>query len=494
MEYAIGIDIGTTNCKVALCRLPTCKVIHLEKFVSPKIQDDSFVDFDIHSLKHQLARALTACADAADTIPIRFISIASVGESGALVYEDGSHDGSSIAWFDKRGHEYADELYRSGDAERLYMQTGIPAHSNYGLFKLLWMRDHGSHVQNATWLPLGDFVAWWLCGERAQDESLASRTFALDIVNGTAARSVLDHYGLDASLFPNLTESGVERGTIRAEIAQRTGLPSTCKVCVAGHDHMAGSIACGINPTCEMLNSTGTSEGILTLNNSPILTRESFSSRLSNGRYVTGGLFSYYASLPTAGFALEWIAKLMSIDEKTFFDVMPQEMHRRYLTREFDGRELIYVPHLRGSGPPKRDINAKGLLYGFSDGTTRDDLFFSATLGLALELNVLCQHMLGDEKRKVMKVIGPAITSPLWMQLKADVLDVEVHACNVRESVVRGAVMLAAQKAGWEIQPEFESTVYACDGERHAYLNELYRTRYQPISDAVASLERIWAD
>lgn len=489
MDYAIGIDVGTTNSKVALCELPSCDVVHLEKFASPKIEDGTHVDFDVNGLKEKLVVALATCAKAVDASRIRFVSIASVGESGVLVYPDGTHDASSIAWFDKRGEEYAESMHADGTAAQYYEETGIPAHPNYGLFKLLWMRDHGSKLEGATWLPLGDFVAWWLCGVRAQDESLASRTFVMDVATGRVAEDILARFNIPVGLFPGLIESGVTRGTIRDELVSSCGLPADCQVCVAGHDHMAGSVACGLDPAREMLNSTGTSEGILTLNERPVLTRASFDNRLSNGRYVRDGLFSYYASLPTAGFALEWVAGIMGIDEDTFFDVLPIEMHQRYLAREFDGRELVYIPHLRGSGPPRRNVNARGCLYGFADGTTRDDLFFSATLGLAFELRNLYDHMLGDAGREVAKVIGPSIKSPLWMQLKADVLGVEVRACRVRESVARGAVMLAASKAGWDVHPEFESTTYRCDPARHVYYDELFHKLFLPVEDAISALE-----
>ena len=491
MECAIGIDVGTTNSKVVLCELPSCDVVHLEKFKSPKIEDGTFVDFDVNGLIGELERSLRVCASAAAAAaaPVRFISIASVGESGVLVYPDGTHDASSIAWFDTRGEEYAAAMHEDGFAAKAYGITGIPAHANYGLFKLLWMRDHGSRLNGVTWLPLGDFVAWWLCGERLQDESLASRTFALNLVSGGVATAVLDRYGLSGDLFPELKESGVFRAPIRSNIAEVTGLSADCQVCVAGHDHMAGSIACGLNPKRELLNSTGTSEGILTLNEQPVLTEESFQNRLSNGRYVTDGLFSYYASLPTAGFALEWVSKLMGIDEDTFFDIMPIDMHKRYLKREFDGRELIFIPHLRGSGPPKRSVRARGCLYGMKDSSTRDDVFFSADLGLVFELRNLYLHMIGEGGREVAKVIGPSIKSPLWMQLKADILGIQVQACRVRESVARGAVMLAARKAGWDVKPVFECTVYESDAERHAYYDDLFKAAFLPLSDALAAFE-----
>ncbi len=489
MDYAIGIDVGTTNSKVVLCELPSCDVIHLEKFKSPKLEDGICVDFDVASLLVELERSLFACAHVATDGDIRFVSIASVGESGVLVYPDDSYDVSSIAWFDTRGEKYAEAMHEDGFASRAYGVTGIPAHANYGLFKLLWMRDHGSRITGATWLPLGDFVAWWLCGVRAQDESLASRTFVLDLVSGQTASEILGRYGLDASLFPEMIESGVSRGSVRSSIAASTGLPATCQICVAGHDHMVGSIACGVDPSRELLNSTGTSEGILTLNAAPVLSEASFANRLSNGRYVTDGLFSYYASLPTAGFALEWISKLMGIDEDTFFDVLPAEMHKKYLDGEFDGRELVFVPHLRGSGPPNRSVKARGALYGIRDATTRDDVFFGANLGLAFELRNLYLHMIGDGGREIAKVIGPSIKSPLWMQLKADVLGIEVQACRVRESVARGAVMLAARKAGWNVEATFDCTVYTCNAERNAYYNELFDTVFMPFSNALIAYE-----
>ncbi|MBE6469056.1 MAG: hypothetical protein E7001_03640 [Coriobacteriaceae bacterium] len=489
MSLAIGIDVGTTNCKVALCDLPSCGVVHLEKFPTPKRIEGDMVDFDIERLKRGLLKALGACARHAVSEQIEFISIASVGESGVLLDRAGHHGATSIAWFDARGHKYADNMHKNGTARSLYRVTGIPAHSNYGLFKLLWLRDHGQNLEGMTWLPLGDFVAWWLSGELAQDESLASRTFAMDISTGEAARDILEHYGVSPEMFPRLERSGAPRGKIKREIAEETGVFEGCLVCVAGHDHMVGSVACGLDPSREILNSTGTSEGILTLNKKPVLNDGSFRSRLSNGRYVEQGLFSYYASLPTAGLALEWVAEQMGIDEDAFFDVMPHEMYRKYLSGAFEGRELIFVPHLRGSGPPHRTVRAKGFLYGFVDGTTRDDMFFSATLGLALELRNLYGHMLGMGGREVAKVIGPSIKSPLWMQLKADALGIEVHACRVRESVARGAVMLAGRVLGWDIVPAFESTVYSSNADRHAYLERLFQTMYLPLEDMVASFE-----
>lgn len=493
VEYAIGVDVGTTNSKVVLCELPSCSVLHVVKFESPKRTDgDGHVDFDVTALERKLIDALAQSVSYARDGKVAFVSIASVGESGVLVFPDGTHSETSIAWFDTRGAAYADELHATGEARRFYEVTGIPAHANYGLFKLLWMRDHGAWLDGAMWLPLGDYIAWWLCGEANQDESLASRTFMLDMVGRCPAQEILERYGLGESVVPPLMESGIPRGAVRREIVRQTGLSDGCKVCVAGHDHMAGSVACSLAEQGELLNSTGTSEGILTLNEHPVLTEESFTRRLSNGIYVRGGLYSYYASLPTAGYALSWLCDTLAYEEDSFFGPYREGISRQYLEAEFRGRELLFIPHLRGSGPPRRSVNARGCVYGISDSTTREDIVFSSYLGLAFEFKQLFDCMIGDRRAAsytVAKVTGPAVRSTLWMQLKADVLGIEARACRVDEPVARGAAMLAAQKAGYDVDFDFDYVSYHPDAERHKYLTDLYESQYVPLTKQIALFE-----
>ena len=490
MDYAIGIDVGTTNCKVALCDLSLCNIVHLEKFPTPNNRYDGYVDFNLNALKKKIIEALRRCRNGIDADRIRFISVASVGESGVLVYPDGSHLDSSIAWFDTRGKEYADSVYENNSALDYYQITGIPAHANYGLFKLLWLRDQRANLQDAVWLPLGDFVAWWFSGVMAQDDSLASRTFALDLLDRRPSKRVLEDFGIPVSMFPRLIGSGSIRGYVLPGIADLTGLSAHCGVCVAGHDHMVGSVACGLKCKGEILNSTGTSEGLLTIGEKPDLSVGSFEKRISNGRYVRPGLYSHYASLPTAGYSLEWAAKVLNIDSAQLFGSISEELYAQYLGGKFDGHELMFVPHLRGSGPPKRNLQALGGLYGIKDSSSVDDVLFSIYLGLAFEFKHLFTHMAGEEMGSILKVTGPATRSNIWMQLKADVLGMEVQACKVDEAVVRGAVLIAASEMGYNIPVEHDGVIYRCNQERADYYGRLYVEGYVPFYEAIAKLER----
>ncbi|QFG77046.1 hypothetical protein DMB90_24600 [Raoultella planticola] len=68
---------------------------------------------------------------------------------------------------------------------------------------------------------------------------------------------------LSPSLFSPLVHAGTSIGHITPEVAGLTGLADDVQVAIAGHDHMCGSVAVGLNNENQILNSTGTTEGLL---------------------------------------------------------------------------------------------------------------------------------------------------------------------------------------------------------------------------------------
>ena len=97
-----------------------------------------------------------------------------------------------------------------------------------------------------AWLNVGDYLAWRLCGERATDVSLASRTLLLDLEQRQLVRRAPGGgraAGLRSCRRCGRTAAAI--GTIRPEIAAATGLPPDCVIGVGGHDHVCGMIAAG---------------------------------------------------------------------------------------------------------------------------------------------------------------------------------------------------------------------------------------------------------
>jgi sugar (pentulose or hexulose) kinase len=81
-----------------------------------------------------------------------------------------------------------------------------------------------------------------------------------------------------------------------------------------------------------------------------------------------------------------------------------------------------------------------------------------------------------------MKVIGPATLNPLWLQLKADILNCEVLSYRTEEAVSRGGAILAAIKQGFIDQiPVNQFDRYLPSQENFKLYDEYFNRVYMPL-------------
>ncbi|MCU5773502.1 FGGY family carbohydrate kinase [Erwiniaceae bacterium BAC15a-03b] len=439
---AIVIDIGTTNCKVTCFSCQDATQLGSRKFVTPKlISAQGTVDFDIDLLWQEVVAAMSSLA-AESTLPVAHVSIASFGESGVFIDEKGEILTPMLAWYDRRGEEYLATLSEA-ENERLYAITGLPPHSNYSAFKIRWLLDH-CHLHgrdDICWLHAPEVLLWRLTGQRRTDTTLASRTLCLDVTQGSWSREAASILQLPFTAFAPLLTPGEIAGWVTAELSDSLGFSVPVSVTLAGHDHMVGARALQMMPG-EVLNSTGTTEGILLLNAQPTLNAQARRDKLANGRYSLPQLYTLFASLPVGGFALEWVSNT--------FRYSPEEIataltlgYQHYLDDIWPLDEVpLFIPHLRGSGSPHKNRHTRGLLYGLGDGLPIDMLIASISLGLAMEF-ANCFACFSVPQGQTLKVIGPATSNPLWLQLKADILQCPVEAIAFDEAVSVGALITA---------------------------------------------------
>lgn len=78
---------------------------------------------------------------------------------------------------------------------------------------------------------------------------------------------------------------------------------------------MVGARALQMMPG-DILNSTGTTEGILQLDTQPTLDEQAKRDKLANGCYSLANQFTLFASLPVGGFALEWLRNTFRLTDE----------------------------------------------------------------------------------------------------------------------------------------------------------------------------------
>lgn len=437
MLSTLTVDIGTTSVKLCLFG-EDASLLFSARPATPVLRDDHGQVYDVealHRLVHEFVRGLPSTQRAG----IRRIALTGVGESGGLVCPDGTPASPMILWHDHRGATHLERL-STQQRSRLYRITGLPVNGNYALSKVAWALEHTEAVEDVVWLNIVEHLAAVLTGERWAEPSLASRTMALDVGAGIWSAEACAMLGVDPGVFPALrpAASGVP---IAAAVADALGLSRDVEVHVAGHDHMVGAIGAGLERG-ELLNSTGTTEGLLLLADTPRLDDGAEASKLANGRPCAGQDYTLFASIPTGGSAFATLQRMLAMDEARL-SACVTSVHRRYLAGEVELRRApLVLPRFRGSPPPTKDGSARGVIAGIGDDTTAEDIVLGCFLGLVLQ-HAEVLDLFGTAPAKI-KVIGPAVRNDLWMQLKADLLGTPLSASRADEVVSRGAQALAS--------------------------------------------------
>jgi sugar (pentulose or hexulose) kinase len=432
------VDIGTTSVKLCVFDAAGTPLI-TERHSTPTVRDESGEVYDVPALQHVVLNFLTGLDDDVRAT-LQRLTIAGVGESGGLVRPDLSLASPMILWHDHRG---ADRLADLGEHERalVYRVTGLPVNANYGLSKVAWAVDHGGPgAVGALWLNIAEYLAAWMTGERWSERSLASRTMALDLTTQSWSPEVCALLGVDVRAFPPLRRAS-DGVPVRPAWAQQANLDPELMVHVAGHDHMVGAVGAGLHGN-ELLNSTGTTEGLLFLQDHPHLDPEAQQAKLANGLACQGTGFTLFASIPTGGAAFATLQTLLGLSADSLAAHI-RRSHARYLAGDVDlARIPLILPQFRGSAPPEKSPAARGIVAGIQSDTTTQDIVFGCFLGLARQfLDVLALFRTPVDR---IKVIGPATRNDLWSQLKADLLRTPLSVSDFPEVVSRGAQALAS--------------------------------------------------
>lgn len=436
MTPTITVDIGTTSIK--LCLFDAEGALRAADRCATPTQRDAWGEIYDMGAVMDAVRAFVDGLDPAERRGVQCIAIAGVGESGGLVDPDLALVSPMILWHDHRGAHLLSGL-STADRERVYAVTGLPVNANYALSKVAWALSHAEGpTGEAQWLNVSEYVAALLTGRRWAEQSLASRTMALDLTGRRWSREVCGLFGVDPSVFPPLRAAS-EGVAMTPATAREWGLDEVT-VHVAGHDHMVGGAGADLRRG-EMLDSTGTTEGVLALLDAPRLDSATAATKVAGGLACDGDAYTLFASIPTGGSAFATLGTLLDRDAAALGALVAQA-HRDWITGAVDLDRLpLVLPQFRGSPPPRKDAAARGAIAGLSTDTTTVELVLACFLGMVRQVADVWS-LFGLELDRV-KVIGPASANPLWLQLKADDLGVPLSVSGFPEVVSRGAQALA---------------------------------------------------
>ena len=481
-----GVDLGTTNIK-ALIFEPNGRVVAEASVPTPTYYPRP--TWAYHNPEELWRSTVTALRRAINQLPradaIAGIAVSSFGEMGVPLDRHGRPTADAIAWFDRRTYPQMTWLEQHLGQDRLFAVTGLPLLVIYGLCKLLWLKenDPDAFSRTALWLNGADYIAYRLSGTPATDYSLASRMCALDLYQRRWAEDLLTAAGIPPALLAPLTPGGTSLGPIRPDVAQETGLPTQTRVAVGGHDHICGAFATGVNRPGQMLNSLGTAEAIF------LPVERPFTDPIVGHQGYTQGLLAvldqdyYYAlgGLYTAGGSVEWLRAILSGSDNPRRQIDYATLIAEAEQVPPGSLGVCFLPYLRMANPPHVDVKAKGAFIGLNTDVKRGALFRAVLEGLAYEVRLCLESLLAHQNKAAADQIyatGGGTRNPLYMRLKATVLNRPINLIDLAEGVALGAAMMGGLGAG--VYPDVAS---ALETVRFA------QTRVEPDSSLVALYE-----
>ncbi|RJE74406.1 xylulokinase [Reichenbachiella sp. MSK19-1] len=264
--YLLGYDLGSSSVKAALVEVDSGKTVALTQY--PEVEMD-IISHEAGWAEQEplvwwnniqkVTQKLLA-SNAIDTTQIKGIGISYQMHGLVLVDENDAPLRPSIIWCDSRAVEIGNQAYQEiGEDQCLERLLNSPG--NFTASKLKWVKDNEPEIfakVHKMMLP-GDFIALKMTGQATTTVSGLSEGMLWDFKEEKIASFLLDHYGIDASVIPEIVPSIGDQGQLTEAAAAFLGLTAGIPVGYRAGDQPNNALSLNVFNPGEVAATGGTS-------------------------------------------------------------------------------------------------------------------------------------------------------------------------------------------------------------------------------------------
>lgn len=489
-----GLDIGTTGCKLTVF---DASGTYLDKAYReyPVKRGISEHETDAGSIMEGVKAVLK---DMAGKYPdIAAIGVTSFGETFVLTDKEGRPLHNAMLYTDPRGREECRELSEKLGERYIASITGAKPHETYSLPKLMWIKRHMPEIYHKAKhaLLIEDFVVFRLTGKAQIDYSLAARTIAFDIRKLDWSEEIFLAAGIDKTIMSEPVPTGTSAGQILPEIAEKTGLSKDTEIVSISHDQVAAAVGAGVFESDKAADGAGTVQCLIPICDKLPETDDMYQGNYAVVPYVIPGKYVAYAYSYTGGALLQWCVETLAKKEKELAAELGTSVNEYLEAGSGEPTGLLVLPHFAGAGTPYMDNGSRGAVVGLTTASTVNDIY------RACMESVVYEELLNLERLKaagirigMMHATGGGAKSEVWMQMKADILDIPMTALATADAGTVGSAMLTGIAIGCFEDLEDAAAhmvkkrkVYEPDRDMHMKYMQIYE-RYRKLYHAVRPL------
>jgi gluconokinase len=464
----LSIDVGTSGVRAGLFdehgdQIEGAQAMrHREPAGFVELDPDLLVAEVIQTVDELLAQSVQVAG------PIESIAISTFWHSLVGLDATGAPTTPLLTWADTRAVEAAGALRAEFDEREIHARTGCRFHPSYWPAKLRWLQTEQPEKFNATrqWLGFAEYLCLRLFGGAAANVSMASATGLFDQRACDWDRGFIEALGVAPQNFAGIDVHNTSRLT--AKFASRWPVLADARLAAVVGDGAANNIGGGCSTKDKIALMIGTSGAMrVAFAGEPpsVLPPALWSYRASRERVVVGG------ALSDGGGLLHWLIQSLDVGKNI------GELQQELAALAPDAHGLTILPFWSGERSTGWSAEARGGIFGLRQQTTNVEIIRAALEAIAYRFALIANAL--DEIAQGATVIatGNALrSSPVWLQIIADVLGRPVLFGGSPEASIRGAALLALEAVGKIGNLEAVSVsvdeVFEPDMQRHARYRE----------------------
>jgi len=343
----------------------------------------------------------------------------------------------------------------------------------------LWLEDRELYDAAHGFIEATDWIVWHMTGlERRQTTTAGYKAmWSPEAGLPPASYFVAAYPGFDrpaAKLGNSFLPLGTPAGPLRPDVAARMGLPASTPVAVGNVDSFVSFPGAGATQPGTFVSAVGTSICDMVVHPDEIRL-PGVTGVVKDG--ILPGLYGYEAGQAAVGDMLGWFVRQFDSDHGT--------LEREAASLGPGETGLVALDWWNGNRTVLADADLTGVICGLTLHSAPHHIYRALLESIAFGNRRIVENFVehGLELDQIIACGGIANTSPLLMQLFADISGLPVHVTGSSEVAARGAALFGAVAGG----------AFKDIGEAVAATRPPVARTYAPDADAKRAFDEVYA-
>ncbi len=436
-ESLLSLDVGTSGVRAALFDDAGNETSAI-KIARNTDQLSDFTELDPDVMVAEVVAAVDQLvASFPSTQRIEVITISTFWHSLLGVDASGSPTTKLLTWADTRATATAKELRREFPEAEIHLRTGCRFHSSYWPAKMRWLQQNQKVPFNRTslWLGFAEYLCLHLFGAPIASISMSSATGLFNQRTCDWDWDFVAALNISKQTLPPI-QHHIDV-PLSQEYSSRWPALSNAKLRVIVGDGAANNVGggcCSKDRIALMVGTSGAMRVVFAGKPPDQLPGSLWSYRIDSRRVVVGG------ALSDGGGLYRWL--------KDSF-VLSEDSEEETSDMEPDSHGLTLLPFWSGERSTGWTGDARGAILGLTQKTRPVEIVRAALESIAYRFALISQALEQVAPNSHIVATGNALrSSPVWLQIIADVLGKQLSFGGSPEASIRGAALLGLEAVG----------------------------------------------